>query len=263
MGVGAALLADNWIQQRIAPQNVEKPEYETIVIAAIDIPFGHKIQAKELKLMNWPKSTPLPSGVIQKIDDAVDKVASQVIFKDEMVLSTRVVDHTGGSTLSAIIKPNKRAITLRVNDVVGVAGFLLPGNRIDVLASRKIDKRVITKTLLQDLKVLAVDQTASPEKDKPIVVRAVTIEVEPKQAEKLFKATEEGRIQLVLRNPTDRVEEVANEPNVEPDSEIKKVVPPAPQKKQIAKKSTSNRTPSFSTVTVIRGTNINKSKSRL
>lgn len=253
MGVGAALLADNWIQKRIAPQAVEKLEFQPIVIAAIDIPFGNKLQANQLKIMKWPKSTPMPVGVYQTTEEVIGKVASQAIYKDEMIMSTRVVDHTDGSTLSAIIEPKKRAITLRVNDVVGVAGFLLPGNRVDVLSSRKVDRRVITKTLLEDLKVLAVDQTASPEKDKPIVVRAVTIEVEPKQAEKVFKATEEGRIQLVLRNPSDRPEKIAQKP------EIKKEVV---KKKPIKKKVTSKR-PLYSTVTVIRGTNVNKSKSHL
>ena len=158
-----------------------------VIGAALEIPFGQKIQANHLKIMEWPKSAPLPAGAIQQFDEAEGRVTSQTIFAGEMVLSSRVVEHTTGSTLSAIIAPSKRAITLRVNDVVGVAGFLLPGNRIDVLASRKLGKRVSTRTLLEDLKVLAVDQTASPEKDKPIVVRAVTIEAEPKQAEKLFK----------------------------------------------------------------------------
>jgi pilus assembly protein CpaB len=83
-----------------------------------------------------------------------------------------------------------------------VAGFLLPGNRVDVLATRDIDrKRVQTRTLLQNVKVLAVDQTAAPEKDKPVVVRAVTLEVDPKQAELLVQATEEGTVQMALRNP--------------------------------------------------------------
>ena len=249
LGIGAAILADNWIQQRIAPNPTADLEYEPIVIASMDIPFGQKIQANQLKLMEWPKTASLPAGAIQQFEEAEGRVASQTILAGEMVLSSRVVEHTTGSTLSAIIAPNKRAITLRVNDVVGVAGFLLPGNRIDVLASRKIDKRVSTKTLLEDLKVLAVDQTASPEKDKPIVVRAVTIEAEPKQAEKLFKATEEGSIQLVLRNPTDREQQIASvAPEVDPV--------PAPARPKL-------KNAGYSAVTVIRGTHVDVTRARL
>lgn len=254
MGVGAAVLADNWIQQRIAPPPSAALEYEPIVVAAMDIPFGQKIETNQLKIMEWPKTVALPSGAIQKFEDAEGRVASQTIFSGEMVLSSRVVEHTSGSTLSAIITPNKRAITLRVNDVVGVAGFLLPGNRIDVLASRKIDKSVTTKTLLEDLKVLAVDQTVSPEKDKPIVVRAVTIEADPKEAEKLFKATEEGSVQLVLRNPTDRAPEVAR---VEEEAAVTQAPKVAAAPVQPRLKNTE-----FGAVTVIRGTHVDVTRAR-
>jgi pilus assembly protein CpaB len=255
MGIGAAVLADNWIQQRIAPAPSVTLEYEPIVIAAMDIPFGQKIETNQLKLMEWPKTVALPTGAIQTFEDVEGHVANQTIYSGEMVLSSRVVEHTSGSTLSAIITPNKRAITLRVNDVVGVAGFLLPGNRIDVLASRKVDnKRVSTKTLLQDLKVLAVDQTVSPEKDKPIVVRAVTIEAGPKEAEKLFKATEEGSVQLVLRNPTDRAPEVVR---VEEDPDEK----PAPRVAAVPVKPRVKDS-GFSAVTVIRGTHVDVARTR-
>ena len=250
MGIGAAVLADNWIQQRISPDPSTELEYEPVIVADMDIPFGHKVQLNQLKVIEWPKTTPLPGGVIQKMDEVEGRIANQTILKGEMILSSRIVEQGSGSTLAAVISPNKRAITLRVNDVVGVAGFLLPGNRVDVLASRKINKRVSTKTLLEDLKVLAVDQTASPEKDKPIVVRAVTIEADPQQAEKLFKATEEGRIQLVLRNPTDREQRIAS---------VSPAPTPAPVKK--ATKRVRKQDP-YSSVTVIRGTHVDVSRTR-
>ena len=98
-----------------------------------------------------------------------------------------------------------RAVTVRVDDVVGVAGFLLPGNRVDVVASR-LDQRTrlaTTETILTNLKVLAVDQTASTDKNEPVIVRAVTLEMTPDQSEAIVKAKEEGTIQLTLRNPND------------------------------------------------------------
>jgi pilus assembly protein CpaB len=87
--------------------------------------------------------------------------------------------------------------------VIGVAGFLLPGNRVDILFTKRQGSQSVTRTILQDIKVLAVDQTASTDKDRPVVVRAVTIELSPAEAELLVKATSEGNLQLTLRNPLD------------------------------------------------------------
>ena len=122
-----------------------------------------------------------------------------------MLLKERFTKSGAGSTLAALIRPDMRAMTVRVDDVVGVAGFLLPGNRVDVVAARKHagNDRAITETILFDINVLAVDQTSSQDKNEPVVVRAVTLEMTPQQAEVLVRAREEGRIQLTLRNPTD------------------------------------------------------------
>ena len=95
-----------------------------------------------------------------------------------------LADNAGGTALAVVIEQGKRALTVRVNDVIGVAGFLLPGSRVDVLSIRKADGRTaISETILQNLKVLAVDQKVSPDKNEPVIVRAVTLEVTPEQAE--------------------------------------------------------------------------------
>jgi pilus assembly protein CpaB len=168
-------------------------------------------------------------------------------MKGELVLEQRVVEEVNGSTLSAILTPGMRAITVRVNDVIGVGGFLLPGNRVDILASRKDgSRRAHTNIILEDLKVLAVDQTASTDTDKPVVVRAVTLELDPKEAEKLVNATEEGSVQLALRNPLDEESVLAK-------------APPKPVKKKVYKPANSG----WGSVTVIRGTTVDKSKVRL
>ncbi|MDW2019419.1 Flp pilus assembly protein CpaB, partial [Vibrio sp. 704] len=108
-----------------------------------------------------------------------------------------------GATLAALIPENKRAVTIRVNDVIGVAGFLLPGNKVDVLntVSYGKGKQATTLTVLKNINVLAVDQTAKTNDNKPVIVRAVTLEVTPKEAEKLLSANSKGEIQLALRNP--------------------------------------------------------------
>jgi pilus assembly protein CpaB len=127
--------------------------------------------------------------------------------------------------------------------VIGVAGFLLPGNRVDVLAARReAGRRAMAETILSDVKVLAVDQTAATEKNEPVIVRAVTLEVSPAQAEVLVKAKEEGSIQLTLRNPLDEEVVVAEAPEAAPE--------PVPVSAPPRKRS----------VTVIRGTDVTKAK---
>ena len=145
-----------------------------------------------------------------------------------------------------------RALTVRVNDVIGVAGFLLPGNRVDVLSARKTtDRRAVTETILRNIKVLAVDQTASTEKNEPVIVRAVTLEMTPDQAEVLVKARTEGEIQLTLRNPLEA------EPEPEPEPVAKPVSKPAVVRRPARKPSSSS-----TTVTVIRGTKVDTKKTK-
>ncbi|MEO7775789.1 MAG: Flp pilus assembly protein CpaB, partial [Steroidobacteraceae bacterium] len=110
---------------------------------------------------------------------------------------------------AAIVSPNMRAVSIRVDDVVGVGGFLLPGNRVDVVASHERDGKAFAETILNDVKVLAVDQSASSDKNEPVVVRAVTLEVTPDGAESIMKSRELGRLQLTLRNPLDNSVQLA------------------------------------------------------
>ena len=202
-GGGAAVFANNWLKEKAGEVgNTAEVTTSPVVVAATDIPFGQKIEDIHLKITQWPAGG-APATAHSSIDDVLGRVANQKIMKGEPLLEARIVDRVTGSTLSSIIAPNKRAITLRVNDVVGVAGFLLPGNHVDVLGTRMVNKRAISRTVLQNLKVLAVDQKANPEKDEPVVVRAVTLEADLDESLELVKATQEGSIQLVLRNPED------------------------------------------------------------
>jgi pilus assembly protein CpaB len=246
LGVGATWLANRWLQSRLTPVESADASTTAVVVAALEIPFGQKIEAAHLKTIAWPTDN-LPESTFTDIAAVEGRIANQKIAKGELILEQRVVEEVNGSTLSAILSPGMRAITVRVNDVIGVGGFLLPGNRVDVLASRKdSNRRAHTHILLEDLKVLAVDQTASTDTDKPVVVRAVTLEIEPKQAEKLVQATQEGTVQLALRNPLDE------------ESVLAKAAP-KPVKKKTYKPTDSG----WGSVTVIRGTTVDKSKVRL
>ncbi|HUR42291.1 MAG TPA: Flp pilus assembly protein CpaB [Verrucomicrobiae bacterium] len=201
LGLAAAFFAKNWMRDRIEAVEAERRNGVQVVIATADVSFGQKFGSESVTLVGWPRDS-VPTGAYHDVADVVGKIANQKIVAGEAILKSRTVGQSGGSSLAALIEPSKRAVTVRVNDVIGVAGFLLPGNRVDVLATRELERnKAVTRTLLQNVKVLAVDQTAAPDKDKPVVVRAVTLEVEPRQAELLVQATEEGSVQMALRNP--------------------------------------------------------------
>ena len=241
LGVSAAWLANNWVEDRIRPGT--EIAGAPVVVAALDIPFGTKIEMAHVKVVDWPSGN-TPRGAFADPVLLEGRIATQSFLPGELILEERVVEHLGGSTLASIVEPNKRAVTVRVNDVIGVAGFLLPGNRVDILSTRSQGKRSVTETILQDVKVLAVDQTASTDKDRPVVVRAVTLELSPSEAELLVKATSEGTLQLTLRNPLDS-ELVAKKEEKKEEKKVERKV-----KRVIYKPAPSNKT----NITVIRGT---------
>jgi pilus assembly protein CpaB len=222
----AAVSANKWMTSRLAAAGAES-ELSGVVAAATEIPFGTKIDATLIKMVELPPES-VPQGVFRDPEVVVGRVAAFTLFPGEVLLDGRVVEHIGGSALAAVVAEGKRAISVRVDDVVGVAGFLLPGNRVDVIATRRKtggDRGTESRTLLENLKVLAVDQTTSPDKNEPVIVRAVTLEAEPAQAEEIVRAQDEGKVQLTLRNPLDGTRrEVAQGP--EPAAKTPEPPPP-------------------------------------
>lgn len=248
LAVAASYMAYSWLQKR-AGQSIAETEIptKTVVVATVEIPYGMTIDVAQLKSVNWPADL-LPENSITNMDEIVGKVASRTIYPEDVITTKRIADHAGGSHLAALISKNKRAITIRVDDVVGVGGFLMPGNHVDVIGVRPIPKtrRVETRTVMKDVVVLAVDQDISPDESKPKVVRAVTLEMLPESTLKVLKAANEGKIQLVLRNPADKYQ-VAQAP--------KRVVKRKPAPRKVEK-------PKPFQVTVIRGTEVDSVKPR-
>ncbi len=246
MSVGAAWVANNWIQSNTEINEEVQNNHAQVATAAIRIPYGTKVDARHIKLVNMPKES-TPVNAFTTIEEVEGKVATAEILTGELLLSPRFVDHGTGSTLAALVEEKKRALTIRVDDVIGVAGFLLPGNYVDVLASRMENKtrRAVTETILTKVKVLAVDQTARTDENDPVVVRAVTLEVSPKQAEILVKRKEEGSIQLTLRNP---LEELVAEAAPEPKKVVRRV-------RRAPKRDME--------ITIIRGTKVHKTKAKI
>lgn len=242
IALGAAWMAQKWVEKRLSRGDAEGV---SVVVAALEIPFGKKIEEADLRMIRMPEAA-VPKGAYREVAEVTGLIAIQTIYPGESVINGRVMSHNGGSALSAVISPNARAVTVRVNDVVGVAGFLLPGNRVDVIATKGKGKSVKSYTLVQDKKVLAVDQTASPDKNDPVIVRAVTLELTPDEAEQLVKATQEGVLQMALRNPLDN-----------------RVVEKVPESKPVVAKPKPKPSSVPNYVTIIKGMEVERHRVRM
>jgi pilus assembly protein CpaB len=249
MAAGAAWVANVWVNGQLVTQANATPDAHRVVAAALSIPFATKVEGRHLRYIEVPPDV-LPTGAFTSFDEVEGKVSTTAIARGEILVKERFAAHDRGSTLAALIDKEMRAITVRVDDVVGVAGFLLPGNTVDVLAARKEGQRAVTSTVLRNIKVLAVDQTASANENEPVIVRAVTLEMTPEQAEVVVKARTEGTIQLTLRNP-EALEVVEPEPKAAPPP-VRVAATPRPR-------PVVRRDP---TVTVIRGTEVEETKTK-
>lgn len=234
LAAGAALYTNAWLQQQLPGSNAVAAEGTPVVYAAMDIPYGQPIERRHLNIKMMPKDL-VPSNSINDPAAIEGMIPLVDILSGDALRMERLSDHQEGATLAALIDPEKRAFTVRVDDVVGVAGFLLPGNHVDIIATKKQGKDSIqARTVLKDIKVLAVDQKARTDKNDPVVVRAVTLELTPQESEELAKAREEGRIQLTLRNPmTEEAQQMVAE--VAPVEPPPPAPAPAPVKKQAAR----------------------------
>lgn len=200
LGLAAAVYAATWVgRQGSVPSN-------KVVVAAVDISLGSRINEQMLSVVDWPSGA-LPPGTFSDLQALRDRVAKVGVLRGEAVLEGKLAPKGTQGGLSAVIAPGKRAMTVRVNDVVGVAGFALPGNYVDVVVHAQQDKgqdtKPISKTVLERVLVLAVAQEAGRDDTKPRVVSAVTLELTLEDSEKLDLARSVGTLSLVLRNQVD------------------------------------------------------------
>jgi pilus assembly protein CpaB len=215
LALAAVFVVQRWLntQKQAA---VATPAIETIpvVTAAAQINPLDKIKLEQLKVMEIPKASlpfdaSLPNGGLNffaKPDEIVGKFATQTLYANEVIVRQRLRDSLGGSSLSNILSPGMRAVSVRVNEATGVAGFLLPGNYVDIISTHKAPDSdgIVTQLVLQNVKILAVDQYASTDdKGAATLAKTATVEVRPQDASKLLRSAEIGTIQMELRNPAD------------------------------------------------------------
>ena len=184
----------------------KQTEFRDLVMAAQPLPVGTTVRREELKITKIPADL-FPRGGFSKVEEVIDRPVVSNVLLDEPVLEGRLAARGSGLGLAPIIPPGMRAVSVRVNDVVGVAGFVLPGMRVDVLVTGRPPNfnGTITETVLQNIVVLSAGQVLQPEsRGQAINTPVVTLLVTPEQAEILTLAGNEGRIQLVLRNGSDQ-----------------------------------------------------------
>src|SRR5207249_2608169 len=196
--------------------------------AAHDLANGKRIQTNDLKMVTLDRKD-LPRGVFVKASDVVDRAVAVPIFAGEIVLNGKLAAKGSGEGLTALIEPGMRAVSVQVNEISGVSGFIQPGTRVDVLFTRVFSNGdAATTTILQNVKVIAygrqIDPSAKPDTARPTVA---TLLVSQDEAQKLVLAGQRGKIQLVLRNALDdQVDEFAD-PIASRDLGIEE--PPKPQ----------------------------------
>lgn len=202
-GLMAVVMAARWMQS-------QGGEGSRIAVASQDIVLGTVLTPDMVKLVGWPRGQE-PAGAHTDLARLQGRVITTSLQRGEPVLDARLAPEGTKGGLVSLVVPGKRAMTVRVNDVVGVAGFALPGTFVDVLVSTQDDsrgtnerERMISKIVLERMLVLAVAQEVDRDPTKPKVVNAVTLEVTPQQAEVLDLARSVGTLSLVLRNQTER-----------------------------------------------------------
>lgn len=254
----SAVIAVIWLHNLNKPATPEADAGPSIVVASKNLDYGDHIDAGDLRLVKWPAGA-VPAGSFGKIDDiagpGVDRVVLRPMEANEPVLATKISGNGGKSSLSSVIEADKRAVTIRVNDATGVAGFVQPGDHVDILLTHTdgmpntagAEATAKIEVLLQDVLVRAIDQDTNVRKDAAGAIKVVTVEVSPRDAQKLTLASTIGTLSLTLRN-------MRSKQQVAPSSlSVKDLMPPSVPP-VIAEKLQSLAAPKGPSYDIVRGT---------
>ncbi len=197
IGLAAMTVAAQWLRERGLQQT------RPVLVAARDLAAGAKLDRSMLEVAHWPRDAVLATAM-NRLEDAEGRVITSALLRGEPLLQARLAipGETGG--LSALLKEGRRAVTVKVNEIVGVAGFALPGNFVDVMVhTTDPQNQPVSRIVLERIRVMAVAQDAGGQDNKPRVVNAVTLEVTPQEAERMDLARSVGTLSLVLRSQSD------------------------------------------------------------
>jgi pilus assembly protein CpaB len=206
---GGLALGTYRYMQNVPVKTVSMPTHP-VVVAAVDLELGAQLKADDLHVVEWPASS-VPNGAFSTPDEVVGRGLVMPVIQNEPILPMKLAGKDAGSGLPVVIPEGKRAVSVRVNDVIGVAGYVLPGTHVDVLATATPTNSEVdttTKVVLTNVQVLAAGtkMEQDTEQGKPMAVNVVTLLVSPDEAERLTLGATQGKIQLALRNPLDKTE---------------------------------------------------------
>ena len=213
VAAGASLVLYRVLINRPATTNAG-PALAQVALATKDLEVGTVLKEDDVKVADWPGAVPV--GATNQVKDIIGRGVITAIFAKEPIIASRLAPKGAGGGMAAMIPPGMRAVAVRVNEVVGVAGFVVPGMHVDILISGNSpggngNLGTLTQTLLQNIEVLSAGQDFKKDAEgKPIMVQVVNMLVTPTQAEQLSLAASQTSIQLVLRNPLDH--EIAKTP---------------------------------------------------
>ena len=202
----AAWLTSGYLKNEISTSRALQPQ--DIVVAATDIPVGTSISKPQLKLTSWPKDS-IPTGSAQLPESLISRVVVRPIARGDAVTEQKLKPKSGAPDvgfMTYVVPSGHRAVTVAVNEVAGVAGFLTPNDRVDVIVTTSLpnnDKESISKIILENVPILATGQVTDQKAGKPVIVPTVTLDLLPDDAEKLVISASKGSLQLLLRNIAD------------------------------------------------------------
>ncbi len=197
----------NYVQRQ--PGKTVSIPTRPVVVAAADLDIGAELTREDVRIIDWPANA-MPANAISDPKDVIGRGIVLPLIQNEPILPLKMASKEAGSGLPPAIPPGLRAVSVRVNEVIGVAGYVLPGTRVDVVATVSPSGQsgdMTSKVILTNVQVLAAGTKIERDTDrnKPMPVSVVTLLVNPEEAERLTLASTEGKIQLALRNPLDRM----------------------------------------------------------
>jgi pilus assembly protein CpaB len=209
LALGSGLIAGYAALQLASSRPQQAPAEPTstfqVVVAAHDLPVGSILGEEDLRTINWPDEV-VPEGYARQIPDVIGRGVVQPMRTNEPVLMSKLFDRGAGGGLPILIPEGMRAVALRVDDVISVAGFVTPGTRVDMMLTIQPpgNTEFITRTIIQNLEVASAGPTYIPDPEgNPILVSVLTLYVTPEQAEQVALASKQGQIQFALRNQLD------------------------------------------------------------
>ncbi len=205
----AAWGAHQWLRAQSAGDGAKKLRLAPVVVASRVLPAGQQLTAQDLAVQAWPASA-LPQGRFAQVKQVAGRVLKGPMVQGEVVLAAKLAPQGSAGGLSAVVPPGFRAMTVKVDEVIGVGGFVQPGDRVDVLvtlAGGSYREDPVSRTVLEDINVLTVGEKIQRDdqgRGHTNKVKVVTLQLKPAQAERLALASNEGRVVLALRNQGDR-----------------------------------------------------------